>query len=104
MNPGALMIRLPVTLAAALAITLLFGISSPGFAQATAAQATAKAPTRPDLQASDITPLSDWYGLYLQGKKMGYFHIVRDRKDEVVHEGFKMVLRLVARNKKTEIT
>jgi protein-glutamine gamma-glutamyltransferase len=108
------MVRLPITLAAALAISFLFGVFSPALAQAPegqtpaaqtpAAQTPAKTPTRPDLDPADITPLSDWYGLYLQGKKMGYFHIVREKKNEVVHEGFTLVMRLVSFNKKVEMT
>jgi protein-glutamine gamma-glutamyltransferase len=79
----------------ALWLIVLFDAASPALAQA---------PTRPDVQASDITPMSDWYGLYLQGKKIGYFHIVRDKKEDVVRESFSLVMRLVSFGKKVEMT
>jgi hypothetical protein len=94
------MIRLPAALPSALPVALviivLFGPKAPTFAQA---------PTRPEVQSTDITPLSDWYGLYLQGKKIGYFQTVRDTtKDGVVRESFTLVMRLVSFKKKVEMT
>src|SRR5688500_17488230 len=84
-------------------VIVLFGPQFQAFAQAPASQ-PAPAPTRPEVQPGDITPLSDWYGLYLQGKKIGYFHTVREPKDDVVRERFTFVMRLVSFGKKVEMT
>jgi len=86
--------RLPI---AALLIACLFPFSA-GFTQ--------DAFYQPDLKAKDIdlTLGVDWYGVYLQGKKIGHCKIERVRAADNVVENFGMHLKLQVGDKKAEIS
>ena len=45
-------------------------------------------PQRPALEARDIESMlrTDWYGLYLKGKKIGYFRSARERSGDFIRE------------------
>ena len=61
---------------------------------------------RPKLKASDIEAglRTYWYGVYVQGKKIGYIKSGRARTDEGIVESFLMTQKLVSFGQKTEIT
>lgn len=60
---------------------------------------------KPDLAAKDIdlTLGIDWYGVYLQNKKIGFCKIERGKTAETFVESFDMNLKLVLFDKKVEI-
>lgn len=60
---------------------------------------------RPKLAAADIDASlrTDWFGLYLQGKKIGYFHSSRARQGETIRESFGMHMKLVSFGQKAEM-
>ena len=55
----------------------------------------------PKLIASTFGP--EWYGLYLQGKKIGYFHSSRHQADDLVKDGFAMTMKLTSFGQKSEM-
>ena len=60
---------------------------------------------RPEVAASDIEPTlrSDWFGLYHDGKKIGFYNFTRSRDGENVVERFTMTLKLLSFGKKAEM-
>lgn len=86
------MLRL-VTLAAVLGF--LVGWSSPAYAQAA---------ERDGIDVKTLEPETEWYGLYLNGKKMGYCRTARDRVDGNVRDSFTLVMKLVSFGQKAELT
>lgn len=56
------------------------------------------------ITAKDLEPQSDWYGLYLNGKKMGYCRTSRDKADGGVRESFTLVMKLVSFGQKAELS
>lgn len=60
---------------------------------------------RPQLKAKDIDLALgiDWYGVYLQGKKVGTCRIELARADKAVVENFSMTMKLVVSDVKTEV-
>jgi hypothetical protein len=60
---------------------------------------------QPELTAKDIdaTLGTDWYGVYLQNKKIGYCKIDRARAGDTVVESFLMSMKLVAFEQKAEM-
>jgi hypothetical protein len=59
----------------------------------------------PTLAAKDIDSLlgTDWYGLYLQGKKIGYFRNARERSGDFVREVETFSMKLSSFGQKSEI-
>src|SRR5262245_2511310 len=62
-------------------------------------------PYRPTITAKDIDAnlTTDWYGLYLKGKKIGYFKTGRARADGQVVESFLMNMKLFSFGQKAEM-
>jgi len=60
---------------------------------------------RPNLQAKDIEPTlrTDWYGMYNDGKKIGYFKASREKKDDTIVESIFTSMKLVSMGKKSEL-
>src|SRR5262245_6302722 len=56
------------------------------------------------IMPKDLEPQTDWYGLYLNGKKMGYCKTTRDKVDGNVRESFLLVMKLVSFGQKTELS
>ncbi len=69
-----------------------------------AAAAADQEPAPLTLSAKDLEPQTDWYGLYLNSKKMGYCRIGRDRVDGAIHESFTLVMKLVSFGQKSDMT
>src|SRR5438309_1228701 len=62
-------------------------------------------PARPALDAKDIEPLlrTDWYGLYLKDKKIGYFRTTRDRAGDFFRESETFSIKLASFGQRSEI-
>src|SRR6266704_1045995 len=75
-----------------------------GLVTVPAAAARDQEPAPPTLTAKDLEPQTDWYGLYLNSKKMGYCRIGRDRVDGAIHESFTLVMKLVSFGQKSDMT
>lgn len=60
---------------------------------------------RPTFDAKDLEALcrTDWFGLYLQGKKIGYFRTAREQVGSEVRETSTFVMKLASFGKKTEV-
>jgi protein-glutamine gamma-glutamyltransferase len=60
---------------------------------------------RPVLEAKDIEPLlrTDWYGLYLKDKKIGYFRTTRDRAGDFFRESETFSIKLSSFGQRSEI-
>ena len=60
---------------------------------------------RPPLDAKTIEPLlrTDWFGLYLQGKKIGYFRSTRARDGDQIRESTTLSMKLASFGQKTEV-
>jgi protein-glutamine gamma-glutamyltransferase len=60
---------------------------------------------RPAIKAADIESglRTDWYGLYLNGKKNGYFKTTRSRAGDTVVESFILNMKVVSMDIKAEI-
>jgi len=78
------------------ALTLVFAV-----APTTAVAQEADANT---ITAKDLEPQTDWYGLYLNGKKMGYCRIAREKADGGVRESLLLVMKLVSFGQKAELS
>ena len=61
---------------------------------------------RPPLDAKVIaaTSGSEWFGLYIKGKKIGYYNSTRGKVDGKIRDGFHMNMKLTSFGKKTELT
>jgi hypothetical protein len=59
-----------------------------GFLPNPVASAPGEEPLRPALEARDVESIlrTDWYGLYLKGKKIGYFRSSRERAGDFIRE------------------
>lgn len=57
-------------------------------------------PTPKELEASLRT---DWYGVYLQGKKIGYFRSTREKVDSGIRESIDLKLKLLSFGQKAEM-
>ena len=88
-----------VRLAACL-LTTLFVLFVP------AAQAQTKTFYRPDITAADIDAGSrrDWYGVYFQNTKIGYFTANRERTKDGIRESFLMSMKIASFGQKIEMT
>jgi protein-glutamine gamma-glutamyltransferase len=75
-----------------------------GLVWTTPARAADEKPAQATLSAKDLEPQTDWYGLYLNGKKMGYCRIARDRADGEIRESFTLVMKLVSFGQKADMT
>ena len=53
--------------------------------------------------AKELEPQTDWYGVYLNAKKIGYCKIARDKVDGGVRESFTLVMKLVSFGQKAEL-
>lgn len=69
-----------------------------------AALPPAQQPEATSVSAKELEPQTDWYGLYLNGKKMGYCRLTRDRADGNVRESFMLVMKLVSFGQKAELS
>src|SRR5262245_28391518 len=60
---------------------------------------------RPVPQPSDIESLlrTDWYGLYLKGKKIGYFRSSRERSGDFIREAELFNMKLSSFGRKSEV-
>lgn len=60
---------------------------------------------RPQLDAKEIdaTLESEWFGLYLQGKKIGYFQSARAKEGDTIVDSFAMNMKLVSFGQKVEM-
>src|SRR5438045_1022730 len=60
---------------------------------------------RPTLAAKDIESMlrTDWYGLYLKGKKIGYVRIAREPAGDFIRETELFSMKLSSFGKKSEI-
>src|SRR5690242_13763505 len=69
-----------------------------------------EAAPRPAITTADIDALleSDWFGVYFQGKKIGYLHTTRIKAgqgdDAVYRETLLMTMKLTSFGQKAEIT
>ncbi|MCI0684120.1 MAG: transglutaminase-like domain-containing protein [Gemmataceae bacterium] len=68
------------------------------------AAAQAQAPDARTITAKDLEPQTDWYGLYLKGKKMGYCRTTREKVDGGVRESFTLVMKLVSFGQRSELS
>lgn len=61
---------------------------------------------RAQLDAKEVDSFlrTEWYGLYLKGKKIGYFRSVRARAGDQISDAFTMHMKLVSFGKKSELT
>lgn len=57
-------------------------------------------PTEAELNASLRT---DWYGVYLQGKKIGYFRASRERTDQGIRDSILLHMKLLSFGQKAEM-
>jgi hypothetical protein len=85
-------------------LTLYFAVIL-GFLLSPAPFAWSEEPQRPALESKDITPLlrSDWYGLYLKDKKIGYFRTTRDRKGDFFRETETFSIKLSSFGQRSEV-
>jgi hypothetical protein len=60
---------------------------------------------RPAVKAADLEASlhTDWYGLYLNGKKNGFFRTTRERTGDTIVESFFLNMRVVSMDLKAEI-
>src|SRR4051794_36236841 len=60
---------------------------------------------RPTFQAKDLEALlyTDWFGLYLKDKKIGYFRTTRDRDGDNLRESSTFSMKLASFGQKTEV-
>ena len=60
---------------------------------------------RPAIEKGDIEAgfRTDWFGMYLQGKKIGHFRTSRDKTDEGIRESFTMQMKIVSFGQKAEM-
>ncbi|MBX9679454.1 MAG: transglutaminase-like domain-containing protein [Gemmataceae bacterium] len=60
---------------------------------------------RPAIEKGDIEAgfRTDWFGMYLQGKKIGHFRTARDKTDEGIRESFAMQMKIVSFGQKAEM-
>lgn len=81
------------------AFTLCLGLASPSNAVAQ------EVLHRPQLSAKEIEPTlrTDWYGMYLQGKKIGNFKSFREKKAATIVDAFTMHMKLLSFGKKAEL-
>src|SRR5687767_13780255 len=56
------------------------------------------------IDAKTLEAQTEWYGLYLNGKKMGYCRVARDRVDGGVRDSFTLVMKLVSFGQKAELS
>ncbi|MCI0639774.1 MAG: transglutaminase-like domain-containing protein [Gemmataceae bacterium] len=84
---------------------LVPSILSLAFLAFTAAPGHAQELYRPkiDAKAIDSTLRTDWYGLYLKGKKIGYFRTTRARVGEEISESFVLSMKLFSFGQKAEM-
>src|SRR5262245_3486473 len=54
--------------------------------------------------AKELEPQSDWYGVYLNGKKIGHCRIAREKVGDDIRESFSLVMKLVSFGKKAELS
>jgi hypothetical protein len=79
-------------------LLVILGFVSPAGAQ----QAfTRLEPTAKEL---DAAMRADWYGVYLQGKKIGYFKTARERTDAGIRESVLMHMKLFSFGQKAEMS
>ncbi len=79
-------------------LLLVLGLVAPLHAQ----QAfTRLEPTTKELDASLRT---DWYGVYLQDKKIGYFKAARERTDDGIRESILLHMKLLSFGQKADMT
>src|SRR4051794_36134532 len=57
----------------------------------------------PALTAADFRPLTEWYGVYLKDKKIGWCRLAREKTDAEVTERFTMTLKLFSFGQKAEM-
>ena len=88
-----------VRLAACLLTALVLFFVPTGQAQ------TPKTFYRPDISAADIDAGSrrDWYGVYFQTKKIGYFTANRERTKDGIRESFLMSMKIASFGQKIEM-
>lgn len=60
---------------------------------------------RPKIEPGDIEAgfRADWFGMYLQGKKIGWFRTSRDKTDDGIRESFAMQMKIVSFGQKAEM-
>ena len=81
---------------------LVLGLIAPLHGQQAPAQAfTRLEPTAKELDASLRT---DWYGVYLQDKKIGYFKAARERTDDGIRESILLHMKLLSFGQKADMT
>ena len=78
-------------------LVLILGLVAPLHAQPAF---TRLEPTTKELDASLST---DWYGVYLQGKKIGYFKMLRERMDAGIRESVPMHMKLTSFGQKADM-
>jgi len=54
--------------------------------------------------AKELEPQTDWYGVYLNGKKIGHCRMARDKVDDGIRESFDLVMKLVSFGQKAELS
>jgi hypothetical protein len=91
------------------ALFQILGVLALLFPQAAQATAKTEKPVRPALDAKDIEASlgTDWYGLYFQGKKMGFFKATHERIGPAPEAGYResihMNMKLVSLGQKAEM-
>lgn len=80
------------------ATLLLLVVSAPAWTQ------EAFTRLRPNAEELESSLRTDWYGVYFQGKKIGYFRAAREKTDEGIREAFELKMKLLSFGQKAEMT
>ena len=85
-----------------IARVLVLLMSSVWFISSTAPIVAQEKP--PVIGAKELEPQIDWYGVYINDKKIGYCKIAREKVDDGIRDSFHLVMKLVSMEQKAELS